>query len=273
MRFQAIRTTIEVVIDQPDALEQAAELVRAQVATLDAAAADSERTRADSAQCLTRSTRSKMSWPLFRDHRGIPSGRADRRWIVDPTIGHALELYGYGSDFSEVPSDRPALKVPLPACPRWRRVGIDRAQRSMTLPAGVRIDLGATAKADCADRTARSAATASRNSVLVDLSGDLAVAGPPPPDGWIVRLADDHDTPAEEPGVTIANRMAGSPRRRTAARRWSRSGQTMQHLIDPAAGHRRSLAQRTVSVATTSSLEADIASTASVSSTPRPHSG
>jgi len=49
VRFQAIGTTIEIVVDQPDALEQAAELVRAQVAALDAAASrfreDSELTQ------------------------------------------------------------------------------------------------------------------------------------------------------------------------------------------------------------------------------------
>ena len=62
----------------------------------------------------------------------------------------------------------------------------------MSLPPGVQLDLGATAKAWCADRAAAAAAAATGAGVLVGLGGDLAMAGPPPPEGWVVRVADDH---------------------------------------------------------------------------------
>jgi thiamine biosynthesis lipoprotein ApbE len=263
-RFQAIGTTIEVVVDEPDALEQATELVRAQVAALDAAASrfreDSELTQ------LNASTGRpvQVSWPLFVAIEESLQAAQTTDGIVDPTIGHALELCGYDRDFSEVPSDGPALKVRYQRVPGWRRVRIDRAQRSVTLPPGVRIDLGATAKAGCADRTARSAAAATRTGVLVNLGGDLAVAGPPPPDGWVVRVADRQDAPAGEPGVTVAIHHGGLASSGTAARRWSRGGQTMHHLIDPATGAPAESCWRTVSVAASSCLEANIASTASV---------
>lgn len=263
-RFRAIGTTIEVVVDEPDALEQATDLVRAQVAALDAAAS---RFREDSELSKLNASTGRpvqVSWPLFVAIEESLQAAQITDGIVDPTIGHALELCGYDRDFSAVPSDGPALKVRYQRVPGWRRVRIDRAQRSITLPPGVRIDLGATAKAGCADRTARAAAAATRTGVLVNLGGDLAVAGPPPPDGWVIRVSDRHDAPAGEPGVTVAIRHGGLASSGTAARRWSRGGRTMHHLIDPATGAPAESCWRTVSVAATSCLEANIASTASV---------
>jgi thiamine biosynthesis lipoprotein ApbE len=262
--FQAIGTTVEVVVDEPEALEQATELVRVQVAALDAAAS---RFREDSE--LTRLNASagrpvQVSWPFFVAIEEALQAAQITDGIVDPTVGHALELCGYDRDFSEVPSDGPPLRVRYQRVPGWRRVRLDRAQQSVTLPAGVRIDLGATAKAGCADRAAQAAAAATRTGVLVNLGGDLAVAGPPPPDGWVVRVADRHDAPAEEPGVAVAIRHGGLASSGTAARRWSRGGQTLHHLIDPATGAPAETCWRTVSVAATSCLEANIASTASV---------
>ena len=231
--FQAIGTTVEVVVDEPDALERATELVRAHVAALDAAAS---RFREDSE--LTRLNASagrpvQVSWPFFVAIEEALQAAQVTDGIVDPTVGHALELCGYDRDFSEVPSDGPPLTVRYQRVPGWRRIRLNRAERSVTLPPGVRIDLGATAKAGCADRAAQAAAAATRTGVLVNLGGDLAVAGPPPPDGWVIRVADRHDGPAVEPGVTVAIRHGGLASSGTAARRWSRGAQTLHHLIDP----------------------------------------
>jgi thiamine biosynthesis lipoprotein ApbE len=206
----------------------------------------------------------QVSWPFFVAIEEALQAAQITDGIVDPTVGHALELCGYDRDFSEVPSDGPPLRLRYQRVPGWRRVRLDRAQQSVTLPAGVRIDLGATAKAGCADRAAQAAAAATRTGVLVNLGGDLAVAGPPPPDGWVIRIADRHDAPAEEPGVTVAIRHGGLASSGTAARQWSRGGQTLHHLIDPATGGPAETCWRTVSVAATSCLEANIASTASV---------
>jgi thiamine biosynthesis lipoprotein len=252
------------VVDEPNALEQATDLVRAQVAALDAAAS---RFREDSELSQLNASAGRpvqVSWPFFVAIEEALQAAQVTDGIVDPTVGHALELCGYDRDFSEVPSDGAPLRVRYQRVPGWRRVRLDRAQRSVTLPPGVRIDLGATAKAGCADRAAQAAAAATRTGVLVNLGGDLAVAGPPPPDGWAIRIADRHDATAEEPGVTVAIRHGGLASSGTAARRWSRGGQTMHHLIDPSTGGPADTCWRTVSVAASSCLEANIASTASV---------
>ena len=65
------------------------------------------------------------------------------------------------------------------------------------MPDGVLLDLGATAKALAADRAAVRIAAAAGCGVLVNLGGDIRVAGPPPAGGWCIGIADDadHDGP------------------------------------------------------------------------------
>jgi thiamine biosynthesis lipoprotein len=262
--FEAIGTTIEVVVDEPAALERATELVRDRVAALDASASrfrdDSELSRLNASSGRP----VEVSWPFFVAMEEALEAAQLTEGIVDPTVGHALELCGYDRDFSDVAPDGPPLGVRYQRVPGWRRVRLDRSRRSVTLPPGVRVDLGATAKAGCADRSAQAAAAATRTGVLVNLGGDLAVAGPPPEEGWVVRIADRHDAPADEPGATVAIRHGGLATSGTASRRWSRGGRTMHHLIDPVTGGPADTCWRTVSVSGTSCLEANIASTASV---------
>ena len=59
------------------------------------------------------------------------------------------------------------------------------------MPADVMLDLGATAKALAADRAAAAIEAAVGGGVLVNLGGDIRVAGDPPDGGWCVGIADD----------------------------------------------------------------------------------
>ena len=270
--FGAIGTTVEVVVAVPEALEPATEVVRSRVAALDAAAS---RFRDDSELSLLNASSGRpveVSWPFFVALEEALQAARMTDGIVDPTVGHALEQSGYDRDFSEMAPDGPPIRVRYQRVPGWRRVRLDRGRRTATLPPGVRIDLGATAKAGCADRSAQAAAAATRAGVLVNLGGDLAVAGPPPEDGWVIRIADRHDAPLDDPGATVAIGHGGLATSGTASRRWSRGGQALHHLIDPATGAPANTCWRTVSVFAASCLEANIASTASVILGPRaPH--
>src|SRR6266545_7229721 len=121
---------------------------------------------------------------------------------VDPTVGQALRVLGYDRDFAAVPATgAPLLRVA--AVPGWRRVRLDRRRSRVRVPAGVLLDLGATAKALCADRAAARAHQAAGCGVLVSLGGDLATAGQPPAGAWSVRVADRHDAGPEAPGETV----------------------------------------------------------------------
>jgi thiamine biosynthesis lipoprotein len=130
------------------------------------------------------------------------------------------------------------------------------------LPAGIRLDLGATAKALAADRAAAAAARAGGGAgVLVSLGGDIALGGPAPAAGWAVHVAEDHRAGPDAPGQTIALRSGGLATSSTTVRRW---GPGAHHIIDPATGLPAGGCWRTASVAAGSCVDANIASTAAI---------
>ena len=85
-----------------------------------------------------------------------------------------------------------------------RRSSSTATRRTVRLPVGVELDLGATAKAVAADRIAAAAADCTDSGVLVSLGGDIAVAGEPLEGGWPVRIADDHRGSTRPAGADVA---------------------------------------------------------------------
>ena len=184
---------------------------------------------------------------------------------VDPTVGAAMSAAGYDRDFHQIEPNGPPLRLTVRQVPGWREVRLDG--RSLTLPAGVRLDLGATAKAWAADRSAARIAAQHGSGVLVSLGGDIAVAGPPPADGWRIRVQDvtgPADETPEGPYALIAIRDGGLATSSTAARRWQRGGDVLHHILDPRTGLPAEPVWRTVSVAAGSCADANAASTAAV---------
>ncbi|HYX75756.1 MAG TPA: FAD:protein FMN transferase, partial [Gaiellaceae bacterium] len=93
---------------------------------------------------------------------------------VDPTVGKALRLAGYDRTFALVRL-RDGRLVHVSAAPvdGWRSIEIDRVRRTVRIPEGVEVDLGATAKALAADRAAQAAAKVTGDGVLVSIGGDV----------------------------------------------------------------------------------------------------
>jgi thiamine biosynthesis lipoprotein len=185
--------------------------------------------------------------------------------LVDPTIGQALIDLGYDRTFDKLDPDHP-LVVTATHVPAWREIRVNRHSRTVSIPSRVKLDLGATAKALCADRAAARAATATGTGVLVSLGGDISVCGAAPEDGWVVRVTDRSDShPAEAvPGQTVAIRTGGLATSGTSARRWARAGAVLHHLVDPRTGQPAEEEWRTVSVAAPSCVAANTASTAAM---------
>lgn len=184
--------------------------------------------------------------------------------LVDPTVGRALRVLGYDRDFSLLASDGPALTVTVQPVPGWAAVRIDRRTGTVTVPAGVELDFGATAKALCADRAAARAALAFGGGVLISLGGDVAVSGPPPDGGWPVGISDDHADPVGAAECVVSIRDGGLATSSTAVRRWRRGRMEMHHVIDPRTGGPADCYWRTVSVAAASCLDANVASCAAM---------
>jgi FAD:protein FMN transferase len=185
---------------------------------------------------------------------------------VDPTIGVGMRAAGYDRTFAAIASDTFATGAPrrglaVPAA------GHDRVEVSgdgtISLPEGVELDLGATAKAWAADRAARRAARAAGCGVLLSLGGDVAISGPPrDDDGWPIGLADDHADDGDE--TVVALKAGGLATSSTTVRRWRRDGHAMHHILDPWTGRPARVVWRTVSVAAPTCVQANAASTAAI---------
>ncbi len=188
---------------------------------------------------------------------------------VDPTVGRALISLGYDRDFASMPvgEDGAVLSPgarPLASVPGWRTVTVDPERSTIRVAGGVSLDLGATAKALAADRAAAEASAAAGCGVLVSFGGDLAIAGPAPPEGWRVRVTDDHRAGFDAPGQWISLSSGGLATSSTAVRRWRTDAGPAHHLIDPLTGRSADSVWRTVSVSASSCLDANIATTATI---------
>jgi thiamine biosynthesis lipoprotein len=146
----------------------------------------------------------------------------------------------------------------------WRTIVVDRERSTIRVGRGVRLDLGATAKALAADRAAHAAYEATGAGVLVSCGGDIALAGPAPAGGWCVFVTDDHRSDPDTDGQMISISSGGLATSSTTTRHWIHDGQAMHHIIDPGTGAPVESMWRTVSVAAATCVDANIASTAAL---------
>ncbi len=266
--WTALGTQVWLLVTDPAQLTAGRRLLTADLAAVDAACSrfrpDSELMRLDHA----RPPGPVPLSPLLAEAVAVALRAAELTGgDVDPTIGDALALIGYDRDFAQVPADGPAVRLTVRAAPGWRQVSLDEPHRLLTLPPGVSLDLGATAKAWAADRSAARLAAELGCGVLVGLGGDIAVAGPPPDGGWRIRVQDVTGRPEDQPdgpSAVVAIREGGLATSSTTARRWRRGGAALHHILDPRTGLPAPVYWRTVSVAAASCADANMASTAAI---------
>lgn len=187
--------------------------------------------------------------------------------LVDPTVGAALVDLGYDRTFTRVAADDPRPVVRVRPVAGWRQVQLDDETMRVRVPAGTVVDLGATAKGLAADWAADAAAAAAGCGALVNLGGDLAVAGVAPAEGWAVAVGDNatQDQPVgAEPEQVVVVRTGAVATSSASARRWRRGGVALHHLVDPRVGQPAQGMFRTVSVAAPTCRLANAASTAAV---------
>jgi thiamine biosynthesis lipoprotein ApbE len=260
--WRALGTLVHLVVTDPAILPEARHLLEDDLAEVDAACS---RFRSDSEIRSLKGGRHRIS-PLLAEAVTVAL-RAARLTDgdVDPTVGAALSAAGYDRDFQQIEPNGPALSLTVRQVPGWREVRLDG--QFLTMPAGIQLDLGATAKAWAADRAAARIAQRLGGGVLVSLGGDIAVAGPPPAAGWRIRVQDVTGAPGDRPAgpyALIAIRDGGLATSSTAARRWRRGGDVLHHILDPRTGLPAEPVWRTVSVTAGSCADANAASTAAV---------
>lgn len=237
--FEVFGTTAVLLITDPAAISQARAIADRILADVDLACSrfrpDSELVRLNAAAGKPLAISATFADLLAAALRAARLTGGD----VDPTCARALTGLGYDRDFADVEAAGdagPRLTGSVGPLPGWRSVHLDRAARRAWLDHGAQIDLGATAKAWAADRCAEQLADSLHCGVLVSLGGDVAVAGPPPPDHWRIRVTDDHAAPASAPGQTVTISSGGLATSSTTVRTWIAGGRRVHHIIDPVTG-------------------------------------
>ncbi len=278
---KALGTFCSVLVTRPKALEAAQRILSDELTAIDRACSrfrgDSELSalnRADG-QRITVSVLLATAIEIALRAALITDGD------VDPTCGHSLVRLGYDRDFDELAADTSGLTKPPAPAAGWRCVEFDADERTVRVPSGVLLDLGATAKALAADRAADAVFERLGCGVLVNLGGDIAVAGQAPDGGWRVGVddgavsvgADLHTAGGSggssprigAPGrgeTVVAIDDGGVATSGPAFRSWRRGDQGLHHIVVPANGQPAEIYWAAVSVAAATCVDANIASTA-----------
>ena len=263
-RFDAIGTTARVLATEPSVLDEALRTAREWLERLDIAAS---RFRADSelAGISTRSARAPvavvLSAMLGEVLEASLRAAALTGGLVDPTVGAALRRAGYDDDMTVV-RDRAGWTVPgdpEPA-PGWRQINYTPEVRLLVMPAGTVLDFGSSAKAYAADRIAALLGETLPGGFLVDLGGDIAVAGTAPEAGWQVGIGHDGDRAVQV--ITIRDQAVTTSSTRDRA--WASGSGTAHHIIDPRTGSPAERVWAEVTCLGATALEANAASTAAI---------
>lgn len=169
--------------------------------------------------------------------RVLHLARCAEEWsdgLVTPTVLTALERAGYAHSFEtlQVPggvAERAfAILKNENTAPRW---SVDKQTRTVTRPAGTRLDLGGVAKGWAAEQTA--IVLGELGAVLVDAGGDIVMSGAPQEGAWLIGIENPCGPETEKrlPVLQIAQGAVATSGR--DFRKWTRDGQAAHHLIDP----------------------------------------
>jgi len=275
---KALGTFASLLVTRPDALSAAQEILSAELAAIDLACS---RFRPDSElSALNRAGgRAIPVSPLFALALEVALWAAEATGgDVDPTCGRSLLSIGYDRDYAEVVVGDAALAEPPTPAAGWWRVELDAAKLTARVPDGAMVDLGATAKALAADIAASAIADRLCCGALVNLGGDIAVAGIAPEGGWRIGIDDgvtatanggrdaDHGDnggcQGAAPVVSIA--AGGLATSSPGVRSWRRGGLALHHILVPSTGRPAEVCWAAVSVAAATCVDANTASTAAV---------
>lgn len=178
--------------------------------------------------------------------------------LFDPSVLPALVALGYDRTFDEIP-DNGGMVMPS-IVPGTDRISLDPERRFVTLPPGCQIDLGGLVKGLYADMLAGSG---NWSGGVISAGGDLRVWGMPPHGNcWIVGV-EDPDHPQRDV-AQLRFGIGGVATSGTNRRTWCRGGKPVHHVIDPRTGLPAAGGIRSVSVLSSTAVQAEVAAKALV---------
>jgi thiamine biosynthesis lipoprotein len=167
------------------------------------------------------------------------------RWtdgLVVPTVRNSLERAGYDRSFDLLHTNRSGRQAPtasidpsgrLDGLSEWRNIRLNENQFTITLPPGVRLDLGGIAKGWSAWQAMLR--LEEFGPALVDAGGDIAVSGLQASGlPWCIDVADPLQV--QERLDQLALDRCGVATSGIDYRRWLQDGAWKHHIIDPRTG-------------------------------------
>ncbi len=180
----------------------------------------------------------------------------DSGGIYDPTLCHTIDRLGYDRSFECVERTGEAHEdPPMPAFCAWQRVQLNSADRSVSLPLDLALDLGGIAKGWTVDQVAL--ALAPIGPVLVDAGGDLRAVGTVNGEAWPVAVQDPFEPERDRALVRLRRGALATSSR--GGRCWQRGSRTLHHVIDPRTGTSANSDLHTVTVYAPDTMKADVA--------------
>ena len=180
----------------------------------------------------------------------------DSGGIYDPTLLRTLERIGYDRSFEAIPSFCAAeIVASEPAFGSWRRVRLDGAAHSVSLPADLALDFGGIAKGWTVDCVA--SALAPLGPVLVDAGGDLRVIGTVAGEAWPIAVQDGFEPERDRAVVRLGEGALATSS--IGGRQWRCGGRMLHHVIDPRTGTAAESDLHSVTVRAPSAAIADVA--------------
>jgi len=177
--------------------------------------------------------------------------------LYDPTVLGDVRRAGYDRTLAEV------LRAPAEG-DDLRHIGCDGVSvvdaadgPHVFLPAAVGIDPGGIGKGLAADLVAAELVEAGASGALVNVGGDLSVAGHGPSGGaWVITV----DGPrVDDPPVSVVRLEAGGVATSTTARRrWAVGGEERHHLVDPRTGAPARTGRTQVTVLAAAAWQAEV---------------
>ncbi len=171
--------------------------------------------------------------------------------------------HGHGTRRSNGPANGNSGEARRPAdkhsfgwdSPRWAAVRLDQQRRTVTLPEGVRLDLGGVGKGWATDEAAKRLRPLGAG--LVNAGGDLRAWGDEPGaaagQGWLVAVDDPRQPGNDVVWLRVHERAAATSS--VASRRWPDG----HHLIDPRTGRPADTDLLAVTVLGPTTTEAEVA--------------
>ena len=175
--------------------------------------------------------------------------------LFNPTIIGALEAAGYDRTFEAIKDTAAPRSLAPSKVSAASAIRLDVDRRTITLPVGVRIDLGGIAKGWAAQTAAQQ--LAQYGPCLIDAGGDIMTIGTVPgTQDWSIEIADPFDQ--EHAVITLHLRDRAVATSGVDRRKWQQNGKPQHHLIDPRTSRPSDSDLLTVTVIAPTTVEAEV---------------